>query len=120
MGMNAQLDAADFNVRDSQGDWCMAGRKWMAKVVSVFLAAGMMLSNMTIVKADHGSDAVEEAKSYTYEVHPIISWSNEYLYVKTDNMNVSNLRFVDTDSKYLSGADGEEAAYDLVDKKLKM
>lgn len=47
----------------------------------------------------------EPSESYTYSITPLLAPFDEYFYVKTDNPDPSNIRFVDKNSKYYTAAD---------------
>ncbi len=49
-------------------------------------------------------NAIQKAGSYNYSITPMLAPFDEFFYVKTDNPNVENIRFVDPTSKYYSGS----------------
>lgn len=49
----------------------------------------------------------ESAEAYAYEITPLLAPFDEYFYVKTENPDPSNIRFVDKSSRYYTASQSE-------------
>lgn len=61
--------------------------------------------NVNTVKNDTTSNTIKHG-SYSYQVNPILENLNDYLYLKTDNPNPSNIRLVDSSTIYKNKGNG--------------
>ncbi len=60
------------------------------------------------------SSKIAELQKYTYEIIPVLLPFDYYLYLKTDNPDISNIRLVDADSTLNTGTD--PAVFEVYDR----